>query len=83
MDKGNLEQDTKPFKNEWYLKMAAMQKLYNLRQKKIQLTRDYTMQDNLEDMEAEYNMHLGMIEEYNAYKLAKALIKYFIPGTNL
>lgn len=34
MDKDNLEQDTKPFKNEWYLKMAAMQKLYNLRQKK-------------------------------------------------
>lgn len=41
------------------------------------------MQDNLEDMEAEYNMHLRMIEEYNTYKLAKALIKYFISETEL
>lgn len=59
----------KSFKDEWYAKMVAMQKLYGLTQKKIQLTRNYTMQDSLEDMETEYNMHKGLADKGNNIKM--------------
>lgn len=63
------ESSNKSFKDEWYEKMMAMQKLYGLTQKKIVLTRNYTMQDSLEDMETEYNMHKSLADKSNNIKM--------------
>lgn len=68
--KEKREQQKKDDKREeWLAKFKMMQNLFMLKKRGITLTKNYNMNDSLEDMEAEYNFHKGIADKTNGVKL--------------
>lgn len=68
-------------KSEWRDKMKAMQNLYTLKyEKNVKLTRDYNMEDNLEDMINEYKFHKDLANKSIGMKIMN---NYLVGGCKL
>lgn len=64
-----------------YQKTAVLLELDRLRGLGCKLTRDYTVEDNLEDMEYEARRHVLALEEANNINVLKDGLRLFVSGT--